>query len=316
MNQIAQTCCSRNCVLGRPWSYNMLPGIQSAFDWRIGQAFNSLTASSRYLCSKSLFHKLEIQWTTQLLMSGSTTSSPSSTCSSASLAPVWVFFSSWMVSFSYSNVSWADGFIIWRSWNQAQCYVFHRPATIETNVYEWNTINSILSIRTYINTGIHLMPTILLSLTSFTLFRTFQSLWIIMCSCAHSVLTWQAGIIFAGRITCSAISYHVALWISTKNIFRLCPSINLKALARQLLYEIFPYIGSITTCLCVYIPIYSSSYSPCCKVHLNIEVGMNSSFRPLWWLMKSISSFQWFILIYKAWCWLGDGKLSLPFNNQ
>jgi len=66
------------------------------------------------------------------------------------------------------------------------------------NEYIWrNIINSILSTRTYINTSIILLPTILLSLLfslSSTLFRTFQSLCIMISSCSRLALTRLAGL--------------------------------------------------------------------------------------------------------------------------
>jgi len=70
-------------------------------------------------------------------------------------------------------------------------------------------------------------------------------------SCARLALTRLAGITFVGLITCSAIYFSGALLISTKNIFGLCPSFNLKAFERQQLYEIWPYVGSIIICPCV-----------------------------------------------------------------
>jgi len=51
-------------------------------------------------------------------------------------------------------------------------------------------------------------------------------------------LTWLARITIVGLIMCSAITFPVALIISTIDIFTLCPSFNLKAFERQQLYEI------------------------------------------------------------------------------
>jgi len=157
----------------------------------------------------------------------------------------------------------------------------------------WNIINSILSIRTYINTSIILVPPILLSLLfslSSTLFRTFQSLCIMIRSCSRLALTRLVRITFLGLVTCSAISFPVALIISTTIIFRLCPSFDLKAFERQQLYEIWTYMGSSIICPCVYIPIYSSSNSSCSKVQLNIDVRMYGSFGPPFLSMKSTNS--------------------------
>jgi len=148
------------------------------------------------------------------------------------------------------------------------------------NIYGRNTINSILSIRTYINSSIILLPTILLSLLSSTFFRTCQSLCIMICSCAHLSLTRLAAITFAGLIACSTISFAVALFISTKNILGLCPSFNFKLFERQQLYEIWPYMGSIIICPCVCTHIHSLSNLFYSKVHIIIDVRMYGSFGP------------------------------------
>jgi len=91
----------------------------------------------------------------------------------------------------------------------------------------------ILSVRTYINTRIILLPDILHSILSCTLFRTFQSLRIMVGSCTHLPFTWLAWITFVGVIICSVISFSVALVLLTKVISRLCPSFNLKAFEWQ-----------------------------------------------------------------------------------
>jgi len=96
---------------------------------------------------------------------------------------------------------------------------------IGTSIYGWNTINSILSIRTYINTNIILFPINLFSLLSSTIFRIFQSRCIIISSCTHLALTQLAGITFAGLIPCLAISFPVAHFISTK-IFSDCIQVS------------------------------------------------------------------------------------------
>jgi len=160
------------------------------------------------------------------------------------------------------------------------------------------------------------MPTILLSLLSSTLFRTFQCLCIMISSCAHLALTRLAGITLAGLIMCSAISFPVAHIISTYNIFGSCPSFNLKAIERQQLYEIWPYMGSVMICSFVYNPIYSSSNSACSNVHLNFDVRMYGSVGRPFLLMKSISSSQCLTSVYAAWSWLGDRTISLPFDTR
>jgi hypothetical protein len=108
-----------------------------------------------------------------------------------------VFVLSSMISFSCSDISWADELIFQRLWSSSECSVFHREATIWTNTCGWSIINCILWIRTYINTGIILLPTILLSLLlslTSTPFRTFQSLGIMSSICSCLVLTRLAGI--------------------------------------------------------------------------------------------------------------------------
>jgi len=187
-----------------------------------------------------------------------------------------------MISFSCSDISWVDGLILWHSWNSTQCYVFHRQATIGTNIYGWNTINSILSIRTYINTSIILWPTILLALLSSTIFWIVQSRCIIISSWATLGLTCLVGITFAGLITCTAISISVARFMSTNNTLELWPSFNIKAFEMQQLYKFFPYMGSFIICPFVYNPICSSSnltYSTgCCWIYVRMYVSFGLSF--------------------------------------
>jgi len=67
--------------------------------------------------------------------------------------------------------------------------------------------------RNDIDASIIFLPTIVLTLLSSTLFRSFQSLGVMISSCAHLALTWLAGIKFTGLIMRSAISFPVALRI-------------------------------------------------------------------------------------------------------
>jgi hypothetical protein len=60
------------------------------------------------------------------------------------------------------------------------------------------------------------LPTIALSLLSFTIFKTVLFLCIMIGSCTHLTLTWQAGITFAGLMMCSVISFPVTYFSSTK----------------------------------------------------------------------------------------------------
>jgi len=121
MNQMAQTWCTRNVVPGRPGMEYLWPGTRSSGDWRIGRAFSSLTASSRHWCSNSLLLVLRTVLNTELELSGLRTFSPSSTCSWTCLAPWSVYISSSMISFSCSEVSWADGLILQFSWKSSWC---------------------------------------------------------------------------------------------------------------------------------------------------------------------------------------------------
>jgi len=120
MNHIAQTWCARNLVPGRPGIEYLWPGTQSSVDWWIVWAFSSLTGSSRHSWSNSLLIILGTVVNTELVFSGLRSSSPS-TRSWTSYAPSSVFFWSSMISFSCSEVSWADGLILWCSWNSSQC---------------------------------------------------------------------------------------------------------------------------------------------------------------------------------------------------
>jgi len=125
----------------------------------------------------------------------------------------------------------------------------------------WNIINSIHSSRTYINTTISLIPTCLHIHHSFIFIVSLQHQSILICSGAKQTRTRLARIALAGPIMCSAISFPVAAFISTKNSFKLCPSFNLKIFEREQLYEIWPYRRSFIMCQGVYNPIYSSSNS-------------------------------------------------------
>jgi len=116
MNQMAQTRCTRYLVPGRPGIDSLWLATRFSVDWRIWWAFSSLTTSSRHSYSNSLLIGLRIVHITEMELSGSRTSSPS-TRSGTSLAPLSVFFLSSMSSFRCSKVSWADGLILRRSWN-------------------------------------------------------------------------------------------------------------------------------------------------------------------------------------------------------
>jgi len=302
---MTQTWFARNLDPDRPGIEYLWPATQSSIDWPIWWAFSSLTAFARHSCSDSSLILLITVFNTVYTFAGSRTSSPSSTSSWTSFAPLSVFLSFSMNSFSCSNVSWADGIIFWRSWISLRCLVFHWQATIGTNIYGCNTINSILSIRTYVNTSIILLPTILLSLLCSTLFRTFESLCIMISSFAHLASTWLEGITFAGLLTCSPIFVPEALFISVKSIPGLCASFNFKASERQQLYQILPYMESCIICPFVYNPIYSSSCSSCSKLNQKIDVRMYGPCKVLFLSNKSISFFKCLTSVHEDWSCYG-----------
>jgi len=171
--------CARNLVLGRLQIECLLLGTQSWFDWRIGGAFSWMIVMSRYLYCHLLLCALRSELNTDLVLSGSRTSSQS-TCSWTSLAPLCDLFSSLMISFGCSKVSSADGGTLW-------CLQIHCDVGYCTNkhlypINTWNVINSIHSIRTYIHTTTNCFPPTLLILHSVIFIKSLQSLSILICS--------------------------------------------------------------------------------------------------------------------------------------
>jgi len=120
MNQMAQNWCARNVVSGRPRIEHLWPGPWPSIDWWTGCEFSSLTASSSQWFSNSVLRVLSAVLSTELVLSGSRTSWPS-TCSWTSLSPWLVFFSSWIISFGCSEVSWAEWLKLWCFWNSSRC---------------------------------------------------------------------------------------------------------------------------------------------------------------------------------------------------
>jgi len=120
-NHIAQTWWTRNKASASAAIEYLLQWTRLAFDWQIGRAFSNRTPSSWYWCSNALWIVLRTACITELGLSGSRISSPSSTVSWTSLAPLFVSFSSSIISFSCSNVTWADGLLLLRTWNALQC---------------------------------------------------------------------------------------------------------------------------------------------------------------------------------------------------
>jgi len=116
MNQMAQTSSARNLVKGRPGIVFLQPGTRSSVDWRIGCRFSSTTASIIQTCSNSLLILLRTVFSTKLVFSGSRTYSPSFTSSWTSVAILPVFVLFWLISFSYSDICWADKLILRNFW--------------------------------------------------------------------------------------------------------------------------------------------------------------------------------------------------------
>jgi len=114
----------------------------------------------------------------------------------------------------------------------------------------------------------------------------------------------------------STISFPVAASISTNNSVKLCPSFNLKALASELLYQIWPYRGSFIICPDAYNPIYTSSDSSCLMLHLYITVRQYGSFGPNFFSIKSSRSSKWLPSLYNAWSWLLDVWSLLLLGNR
>ena len=108
----------------------------------------------------------------------------------------------------------------------------------------WNIIYSNHSISTYINTTFSCVPNCLFINHSFIVIGYLRCRSILFSNLAYLTKIRLAGMILAGLITCSAILFLVAAFISTKKTFRLYPSVALKALESALLYEIWPYSGS------------------------------------------------------------------------
>jgi len=178
-----------------------------------------------------------------------------------------------------------------------------------------NIIKTILSIKIYINTRTILLPTIIFSLHSSTLFGTFQSLLIMISSKVYVASIWQVRIALASLNTCSTMSLPVAILNSVKCILQLYPSFNLKTSERQLFYVICSYEGLFIICAGVHNSIYSAPNSSNSKVHLNMHDRLYESFRSAMFLMKFSSLSQYLTPIYEAWSYLGDLRLLLPFNS-
>jgi len=125
--------------------------------------------------------------------------------------------------------------------------------SIGMNKYVWTIIKSILLIRTYINWTMNLLPIFLFTPNSICLLTTFQWLYIMIEGWTYLALRSEAGIILAGQITCSTFSLPLTTLISTKNTFKMYPRFNLKASEREQLYQVWPYMSSFISCLCIYI---------------------------------------------------------------
>jgi len=66
----------------------------------------------------------------------------------------------------------------------------------------------------------------------------------------------------------------------------------------------------------VYSPIYFSYNSSCSKVHLDLDVILYGFFGHPLLSMNTSSTCQCLTSGYKAWCWIGDRTISLPFDTR
>jgi len=170
---------------------------------------------------------MKAECNTELLLSWSTTSLLFSTCSWTSLTTWFDCIFSTIISFSCSNICWADVLWLQHIWSSLQCSAFHWQAIIGMSIYVWNTINSILSIRPCCNTNIIFLPTIVLSLQISTCLRTFQSPCLVISSCTYLALTPLVEVTFADLVIYMAISFPVAIVLPPKHIFQSCRNLNL-----------------------------------------------------------------------------------------
>jgi len=115
---------------------------------------------------------------------------------------------------------------------------------------------------------------------------------------------------------CSAISFLVALTISTLNICTICPGFNLPALERQKLYKKWPYMQSLIICPCLYNSLYWSSTMSCSRVHWIIYVRMCGCFGPQFLSMKSLRTFKCITSVYDAGSCLEDSMKLFPFDTK
>jgi len=114
INHMTQIWYARNFVPGRPGIEYFWPWTESSIHWSTRWAFSSLTALSRHSGTNSLLIMLRTVFNTDLDISGSRSSSPS-TGFWTSLAPCLVVISFSMITFSFSVVSWGYGLLLWRS---------------------------------------------------------------------------------------------------------------------------------------------------------------------------------------------------------
>jgi len=185
-----------------------------------------------------------------------------------------------IISCSCFKISWAEVLIHLPSWNYHDVrYFADNCKDWEQCIYVWSTINSILAIRTDINTTTILLLTIL---HSSALFTTFQSLFINLNSWVYLALTWLVGITFAGLSMYLAISYPITSLISTKIYSNCIPITTGKHSKDNSCNRIYPCVGWFTNCPCINSPIHCSSNSSCSKMHLNINVGLYGSFGHLY----------------------------------
>jgi len=184
------------------------------------------------------------------------------------------------------------------------------------NIDVWNIINSILSIRTYINTSTILLYTILHSLHSSTHFKTIHWPGSIFCSWGHLAYIWLAGMTLASLITCFAMSCTVANPISIKYILKLCSCFNFESIwkataVRDLLRDMvthYFYVYPLYHTLFVKLVLHSGARRHLCW---NVWLCMVSIlFHELNLLLQCLISLN------KLWSNLDDTRLFLPFDTN
>jgi len=175
-------------------------------------------------------------------------------------------------------------------------------------------MNSILSCRTYSDTGTIPLPTVIRSLLSAVRSRMFDS-WSIIITCFVQLVTiWLAGIAYACLSTCSALFSPVAIPISIEHMVNWSSSWNLKAIEREQWNKLFTYMGWLCHGLCVLCDIFFVEFLVLQCLH-EYQWYNACHFEGSIVEIKLISFLLYFIQIFKAWHCSWDSKLLLPYDT-